>query len=56
MRAYQDLRAFLRVLEDEHQLLRVSEELLPEPDLQDRHRRDDTGAAGQQGQFRSETR
>src|SRR5262249_10771601 len=33
MRAYQDLRAFLRVLEDEHQLLRVTEEVLPEPDL-----------------------
>jgi hypothetical protein len=33
MRAYQDLRAFLRVLEEEHQLLRVTEEVLPEPDL-----------------------
>jgi 4-hydroxybenzoate decarboxylase len=33
MRAYQDLRAFLRVLEEEHQLLRVTDEVLPEPDL-----------------------
>jgi UbiD family decarboxylase len=33
MRAYQDLRAFLRVLEEERQLLRVTEEVLPEPDL-----------------------
>ena len=33
MRAYQDLRAFLRVLEEEHQLLRITDEVLPEPDL-----------------------
>jgi 4-hydroxybenzoate decarboxylase len=33
MRAYQDLREFLSVLEQERQLLRISEPVNPEPDL-----------------------
>src|SRR5215468_6650811 len=33
MRAYKDLREFLTVLEGEHQLLRITEQVLPEPDM-----------------------
>ena len=35
MRAYQDLREFLGVLEQHRQLLRITEAVLPEPDLGD---------------------
>lgn len=33
MRAYQDLREFLAVLEQEKQLLHIKEQVVPEPDL-----------------------
>jgi vanillate/4-hydroxybenzoate decarboxylase subunit C len=33
MRAYKDLREFLSVLEQERQLLRIHDQVMPEPDL-----------------------
>ena len=32
-KAYPDLRSFLNVLEEEGQLVRVKEEVMPEPDI-----------------------